>query len=203
MGVITYFLLAGYTPFDRDSQQAEMEAIVRGDYSFTPVEYWANVSDVAKDFVRTCLTVDPRKRPTAAEALEHKWLKMDEDFFVPDPDREGAPKDLLPNVKRAFDAKQLWRKAASTIKAVNRMTLLAHPEAGSLQALRANVAQYKEESALETLESATVTYAADGGSENGDDSEKEGKDAKTNAKEDGRPPPPDKESVIMPPPKAN
>lgn len=107
MGVITYFLLAGYTPFDRDSQQAEMEAIVRGDYSFTPVEYWSNVSDVAKDFVRTCLTVDQHKRPTAAEALEHKWLKMDEDYFVPDPEREGAPKDLLPNVKRAFDAKQL------------------------------------------------------------------------------------------------
>lgn len=107
MGVITYFLLAGYTPFDRESQQAEMDAIVRGDYSFTPLEYWANVSDVAKDFVRTCLTVDQRKRPTATEALEHKWLKMDEDYFVPDPDREGAPKDLLPYVKRAFDAKQL------------------------------------------------------------------------------------------------
>ncbi|KAL4259575.1 protein kinase superfamily protein, partial [Pleurotus pulmonarius] len=30
MGVITYFLLAGYTPFDRDSQQAEMEAIIAG-----------------------------------------------------------------------------------------------------------------------------------------------------------------------------
>jgi len=30
MGVIAYFLLAGYTPFDRDSQQAEMEAIIAG-----------------------------------------------------------------------------------------------------------------------------------------------------------------------------
>lgn len=30
MGVITYFLLAGYTPFDRESQQAEMEAIIAG-----------------------------------------------------------------------------------------------------------------------------------------------------------------------------
>ncbi|KAF5325403.1 hypothetical protein D9619_009671 [Psilocybe cf. subviscida] len=201
MGVITYFLLAGYTPFDRDSQQAEMEAIVRGDYSFTPVEYWASVSDVAKDFVRTCLTVDQHKRPTAAEALEHKWLKMDEDYFVPDPEREGAPKDLLPMVKRAFDAKQLWRKAASTIKAVNRMTLLAHPEAGSLQELRANVDQYKQESALETLEDATVTYAAEG-SDIGDDSD-DGRNVRVNANEDGRPPPPDKESVIMPPPKAN
>jgi hypothetical protein len=36
MGVITYFLLCGYTPFDRDTQQQEMEAIIRGDYRFEP-----------------------------------------------------------------------------------------------------------------------------------------------------------------------
>lgn len=72
MGVITYFLLAGYTPFDRDSQQQEMEAIIAGDYKFEPVEYWQNVSPTAKDFIKTCLTIDPVKRPTAATALEHK-----------------------------------------------------------------------------------------------------------------------------------
>lgn len=36
MGVITYFLLAGYTPFDRENQQQEMEAIIAGDYKFEP-----------------------------------------------------------------------------------------------------------------------------------------------------------------------
>jgi serine/threonine protein kinase len=72
MGVITYFLLAGYTPFDRDTQQLEMEAIIAGDYKFEPKEYWANVSDTAKNFVTECLTVDPTRRPTASEALQHK-----------------------------------------------------------------------------------------------------------------------------------
>ena len=72
MGVITYFLLAGYTPFDRDSQQQEMEAIVAGDYKFEPEDYWQNVSSTAKDFVKTCLTIDPAKRPTAAVLLQHK-----------------------------------------------------------------------------------------------------------------------------------
>jgi calcium/calmodulin-dependent protein kinase I len=72
MGVVTYFLLAGYTPFDRDSQQHEMEAIIAGDYKFEPVEYWANVSDTAKSFVTECLTIDPASRPTASEALQHK-----------------------------------------------------------------------------------------------------------------------------------
>lgn len=75
MGVVTYFLLAGYTPFDRDSQQLEMEAIIAGDYKFEPKEYWANVSDTAKDFVKECLTIDPTNRPTAAQVLEHKVYK--------------------------------------------------------------------------------------------------------------------------------
>ena len=36
MGVITYFLLAGYTPFDRENQQLEMQAIIAGDFKFEP-----------------------------------------------------------------------------------------------------------------------------------------------------------------------
>jgi calcium/calmodulin-dependent protein kinase I len=33
----SYFLLCGYTPFDRDSQYEEMQAIVNGEYKFEPV----------------------------------------------------------------------------------------------------------------------------------------------------------------------
>jgi calcium/calmodulin-dependent protein kinase I len=36
MGVITYFLLAGYRPFDRENQQLEIQAIIAGDYKFGP-----------------------------------------------------------------------------------------------------------------------------------------------------------------------
>lgn len=44
IGVITYFLLCGYTPFERDSNVDEMNAIIRADYTFDE-EYWYGVSD--------------------------------------------------------------------------------------------------------------------------------------------------------------
>ena len=112
MGVITYFLLAGYTPFDRDSQQLEMEAIIAGDYKFEPEEYWANVSQTARDFLTACLTIDPAARPTAEEALKHPWLASATPHYVPDPESpSGGPKDLLPQVKKAFDAKKTCKCA--------------------------------------------------------------------------------------------
>lgn len=159
MGVITYFLLAGYTPFDRDSQQLEMEAIIAGDYKFEPEEYWENVSETAKDFVRQCLTIDQANRPTAGEALGHKWLSDPTAHFVTD--KEGvAPVDLLPHVKKAFDAKQLWKKAAFSIKALNRMTMLV---SGGLDKdaaeLSENLKKYKEESAREVMEESTITHS--------------------------------------------
>ncbi|KAJ3799618.1 Pkinase-domain-containing protein [Lentinula aff. detonsa] len=162
MGVITYFLLAGYTPFDRESQQAEMEAIIAGDYKFEPQEYWANVSQTAREFIRWCLTIDPNQRPTADECLKHKWLASATPHFVPDPESPtGGPTDLLPHVKKAFNAKGLWRKAAFSIRALNRMTVLAgsgynnHAEA---QRLREDVATYKEESEKEKMEDASITH---------------------------------------------
>ncbi|RPD60630.1 Pkinase-domain-containing protein [Lentinus tigrinus ALCF2SS1-6] len=152
MGVITYFLLCGYTPFDRDTQQQEMEAIIAGDYRFEPEEYWANVSETARDFVRECLTIDPTSRPTAAEALKHPWLAADTPYFVPDPESaSGRPTDLLPHIQKAFDAKKTFRKAVFSMIATKRMSTLAgfSPRA---QALGAEVQQFKEESEKEQVD---------------------------------------------------
>jgi serine/threonine protein kinase len=45
-------------------------------------EYWAHVSDTGRDFVKTCLTLDPTKRPTAAQALQHKVMGLLLAFFL-------------------------------------------------------------------------------------------------------------------------
>ena len=74
MGVITYFLLCGYLPFDRGSEAEKTEAIIAGNYKFEPVERWENVSKAAKTFITCCLTLNPAKRPASQEMLGHKWL---------------------------------------------------------------------------------------------------------------------------------
>lgn len=115
IGVITYFLLCGYTPFDRDSNIEEMQAILVADYSFTPLEYWRGVSLTAREFIRCCLTIDPAARMTAHEALSHPWIA---DLGKTSPEGE---EDLLPTVKKNFNARRTLHAAIDTIRAINQL----------------------------------------------------------------------------------
>ncbi|WWC71985.1 uncharacterized protein I206_105944 [Kwoniella pini CBS 10737] len=148
IGVITYFLLCGYTPFDRDSQYEEMQAICNGDYKFEPAEYWSGVSDLAKDFVKKCLTIDPTNRPTAGQLLDDKWLKADQEVSVQDVTSDaGNAVDLLPSVKRGFDGKKTFRKAVLGMMAVHRFQDQQHHSVGGGQ-----TAQQKEQLVKEVEE---------------------------------------------------
>ena len=115
IGVITYFLLCGYTPFDRDSNLEEMQAILVADYSFTPLEYWRGVSLTAREFIRRCLTVEPSARMTAHEALSHPWIAD-----LGKTSAEGE-EDLLPTVKKNFNARRTLHAAIDTIRAINQL----------------------------------------------------------------------------------
>ncbi|KAI0123605.1 kinase-like domain-containing protein [Xylariales sp. AK1849] len=116
MGVITYFLLCGYTPFDRDSDFEEMQAILNADYSFQPQDYWRGVSDHAKDFIRRCLTVDPNRRMTAHEALSHAFVAG---FNLRQDGEKGQ--NLLPTVKKNFNARRTLHAAIDTVRAINKL----------------------------------------------------------------------------------
>lgn len=75
-----------------------MQAIMAGDYSFEPVEYWEDVSDKAKEFIRGCLTVDPTLRLTAKQCVIHPWLSLEEPMQI--------ETDLLPTVRSNFNARR-------------------------------------------------------------------------------------------------
>lgn len=73
VGVITYILLCGYSPFDGENDHDVAESIHQCNYTF--VHGWDGVSDVAFDFIRCLLRKDPSARITADMALMHPWLK--------------------------------------------------------------------------------------------------------------------------------
>ena len=117
IGVITYFLLCGYTPFDRDSNLEEMQAILIADYSFTPIEYWRGVSVPAREFIKKCLTIDPTQRMTAHQALSHPFVAG----VQPGAEGDGKGSDLLPVVKKNFNARRTLHAAIDTVRAINKL----------------------------------------------------------------------------------
>lgn len=77
LGVITYLLLCGETPFggmDGECMLTVKQNILEGELEFEPSDIWDGISEDAKNFVRRLLTKDPEKRPTAREAQHDKWL---------------------------------------------------------------------------------------------------------------------------------
>uniref|UniRef100_J3LRP4 non-specific serine/threonine protein kinase n=1 Tax=Oryza brachyantha TaxID=4533 RepID=J3LRP4_ORYBR len=72
-GVILYILLCGVPPFWAETEQGVARAILRGAVDFDR-EPWPRISRAAKSLVRQMLDVDPRRRPTAQQVLDHPWL---------------------------------------------------------------------------------------------------------------------------------
>ncbi|KAF9303280.1 hypothetical protein BGZ74_004046 [Mortierella antarctica] len=145
LGVITYFLLCGYTPFDRQNSMDEMHAILNAEYQFAPMEYWQGVGETAKSFVNGLLTVDPSRRMTAAEALQHPWLaqsalrrqqesqlqqqQQEKNLGGGAEDMEGVvPHDLLPSMMSRIKARTKFRNAVGAVKAINSMRKNRHED---------------------------------------------------------------------------
>lgn len=72
-GVMLYLLLANFLPFREDSVLKIQRSAVGRAVEFTSKKF-ANVSEDAKDFIRSLLQVDPRQRPSASETLRHRWM---------------------------------------------------------------------------------------------------------------------------------
>uniref|UniRef100_A0A914WDR8 Muscle M-line assembly protein unc-89 n=1 Tax=Plectus sambesii TaxID=2011161 RepID=A0A914WDR8_9BILA len=73
VGSLSYVLLSGISPFLGDSDDDTLDNVRRGAYSLSPSQF-DTISDNAKDFITQLLNVDPSKRPTVAEALQHPWM---------------------------------------------------------------------------------------------------------------------------------
>lgn len=112
MGVITYTLLCGYSPFRSENLTDLIEECRAGRIIFHE-RYWKDVSQDAKDFIMTMLQTDPNKRVTSEEALKHEWLTGE----------SASDRDLLPEI-RAYIARARLRRGIEIVKLANRIEAL-------------------------------------------------------------------------------
>jgi len=74
LGVLLYVILSGCSPFSADEEEAILELVAQAKYEFHEAE-WANITPDAKDLISKLLIVDPEKRLTMEQLLNHAWLK--------------------------------------------------------------------------------------------------------------------------------
>ncbi|KAK2834984.1 hypothetical protein Q5P01_015468 [Channa striata] len=73
LGVITYMLLSGLSPFLGEDDNETLNNILACQWSFEEEEF-TDISDEAKDFITRLLVKSKSWRMSAAEALRHPWL---------------------------------------------------------------------------------------------------------------------------------
>ncbi|KAJ8605468.1 hypothetical protein MRB53_041413 [Persea americana] len=112
LGVITYTLLCGYSPFRSESLPDLIEETRHGKVIFHE-RYWKDVSKEAKTFILSLLKPDPHQRATSKEALADPWIAG-----------EGATDhDLLPEI-RQYMAKARLKRGIELVKLANRIEIL-------------------------------------------------------------------------------
>ncbi|CAF2077410.1 unnamed protein product [Brassica napus] len=73
-GIILYILLSGVPPFWAETEKGIIDAILEGHIDFES-QPWPSICNSAKDLVRRMLAVDPKRRISAADVLQHPWLR--------------------------------------------------------------------------------------------------------------------------------
>uniref|UniRef100_A0A8D2JAE6 non-specific serine/threonine protein kinase n=1 Tax=Varanus komodoensis TaxID=61221 RepID=A0A8D2JAE6_VARKO len=117
IGVITYILLSGASPFLGETKQETLANVSAVNYDFEE-EFFSNTSTLAKDFIRNLLIKDPKKRMTIQDSLQHPWIK---------------PKDTLQALSRKasavnmekfkkFAARRKWKQSVRLISLCQRLS---------------------------------------------------------------------------------
>ncbi|KHN72870.1 Myosin light chain kinase, smooth muscle [Toxocara canis] len=73
IGVITYILLSGISPFLGETLGETYCAVEKGEWEFDE-EAFEGISDAAKDFISKLLVYDQKKRMLPEECLQHEWI---------------------------------------------------------------------------------------------------------------------------------
>ncbi|QSL67121.1 hypothetical protein MERGE_001510 [Pneumocystis wakefieldiae] len=74
LGCVLYTFLCGFPPFYDENAQILSRKVARGEFAFIS-PWWDNISKSAQDLISNLLTVDPKKRYTINQFLNHPWIQ--------------------------------------------------------------------------------------------------------------------------------
>ncbi|XP_032568939.1 death-associated protein kinase 2-like [Chiroxiphia lanceolata] len=116
IGVITYILLSGLSPFQGETDAETLSNVVAGAYEFEE-RCFSRTSEMAKDFIQQLLVKEPGHRMTAAECLVHPWIKPLSRKQVLSRSRSSI------NMRnfRKFNARRKWKLSYNMVSACNRL----------------------------------------------------------------------------------
>ena len=103
MGCVLYTLLCGFPPFYDESISVLTEKVAKGQYTFLS-PWWDDISKSAQDLVSHLLTVDPEKRYSIKELMNHPWIKQNNEPTEPAAD---APPLATPALHKRIETPML------------------------------------------------------------------------------------------------
>ncbi|KAJ8261340.1 hypothetical protein COCON_G00170630 [Conger conger] len=117
VGVITYILLSGASPFLGDSKQETLANVSAVNYQFDE-EFFRNTSSLAKDFISKLLIKDPKRRMTIQDSLCHPWIKPKDTL------QELSRKESAVNMEKfkRFAARRKWKQSVRLISLCHRLS---------------------------------------------------------------------------------
>lgn len=80
-GVLMYMMLSGVPPFYGATRKEVMQKISKGKFTFKS-KVWSIISKEAKELIEKMLTLNPDKRPSAREVLNHPWFIKDQSVKI-------------------------------------------------------------------------------------------------------------------------
>ncbi|XP_008330012.1 death-associated protein kinase 2 isoform X2 [Cynoglossus semilaevis] len=116
IGVITYILISGLSPFQGDNDDETLLNVLATKYEFYD-QYFSNTSSMAKGFIDRLLVKDSNERMTAEDCLHHPWIKP---ITRKQMARRNRSSINMKSFKR-FNARRKWKMSYNMVRMCNRL----------------------------------------------------------------------------------
>lgn len=97
VGIITYILLSGISPFRGANDRETLKKIREGKWDFD--DRWRNISNEAQDFIRSLLMYNVDRRMDVKAALAHPWFNY---IHSSPPEPYRIPSENLKNYYKLY-----------------------------------------------------------------------------------------------------